>query len=132
MEIHRDRLLRRRRLDRQARTVATGAPVRLPRAAVHLDAAFDAMLACVDRRDRLDRAIEAMPADSAFTPVVTRLGCLRGVSTLTAFGLAVEIGYWQRLSGRSIGAYLGLVPPDMSLWAQAALSPRHHPRPTTV
>jgi len=30
--------------------------------------------------------------------VVDRLGCLRGVSTLTAFGLAVEIGDWQRLS----------------------------------
>ena len=39
-----------------------------------------------------------------------RLGCLRGISTLTAFGLAVEIGDWHRLTGRSIGAYLGLVP----------------------
>ena len=38
-----------------------------------------------------------------------RLGCLRGASTLTAFGLAVEIGDWNRLDGRSIGAYLGLV-----------------------
>ena len=27
-----------------------------------------------------------MAADSEFTPVVRRLGCLRGVSTLTAFG----------------------------------------------
>ena len=42
------------------------------------DATFDAMLATVDRRDRLDVAITAMAADSAFTPVVTRLGCLRG------------------------------------------------------
>ena len=74
------------------------------------DAAFDAMVAGVDRRDRLDEAIAAMAADREFTPVVTRLGCLRGVSTLTAFGLAVEIGDWHRLTGRSIGAYLGLVP----------------------
>jgi transposase len=58
--------------------------------------------------------ITVMAADSMFTPVVTRLGCLRGVSTLTAFGLAVEIGDWQRLSGRSIGAYLGLVPTEYS------------------
>ncbi len=78
------------------------------------DSAFDAMLACVDRRNRLDEAITAMAADSVFTPVVTRLGCLRGVSTLTAFGLAVEIGDWSRLSGRSIGAYLGLVPTEYS------------------
>ena len=66
------------------------------------------------RRDRLDAAITAMAADSAFTPVVGRLGCLRGVSTLTAFGLAVEIGDWHRLTGRSIGAYLGLVPTESS------------------
>jgi transposase len=78
------------------------------------DVAYDTVLATVDRRDRLDRAIEAMAADSAFTPVVTRLGCLRGVSTLTAFALAVEIGDWHRLSGRSIGAYLGLVPTESS------------------
>jgi len=78
------------------------------------DAAFDAMLATVDRRDRLDEAIVEMAANSTFTPVVTRLGCLRGVSTLTAFGLATEIGDWGRLSGRSIGAYLGLVPTEYS------------------
>ena len=55
-----------------------------------------------------------MAADSEFTPVVARLSCLRGVSTLTAFGLATEIGDWTRLSGRSIGAYLGLVPCEYS------------------
>src|SRR5574340_1018889 len=73
---------------------------------VAYDTAFDTMLATVDRRDRLDEAIAKMAADSPYTPVVTRLGCLRGISTLTAFGLAVEIGDWQRLTGRSIGAYL--------------------------
>jgi len=76
------------------------------------DTALDTMLATVDRRDRLDEAIAGMAADSPFTPVVTRLGCLRGVATLTAFGLAVEIGDWDRLTGRSIGAYLGLVPTE--------------------
>ena len=54
------------------------------------------------------------PPTREFTPVVARLGCLRGVSTLTAFGLAVEIGDWHRLTGRSIGAYLGLVPCEYS------------------
>jgi transposase len=78
------------------------------------DTALDTMLAVVDRRDRLDGAIAEMAADSEFTPVVTRLGCLRGVSTLTAFGLAVEIGDWHRMTGRSIGAYLGLVPAEYS------------------
>ena len=78
------------------------------------DIAYDTMLATLARRDRLDEAITAMAADSQFTPVVTPLGCLRGVSTLTAFGLAVEIGDWHRLTGRSIGAYLGLVPTESS------------------
>ena len=78
------------------------------------DTAYDTMVAAVDRRGRLDKAIGVMAADSPFTPVVHRLGCLRGVSTLTAFGLAVEIGDWQRLTGRSIGAYLGLVPTEYS------------------
>ena len=78
------------------------------------DAAFDAMLATVDRRDRLDHAIAQMAADSEFTDVADRLQCLRGISTLTAFGLAVEIGDWHRFTGRTIGAYIGLVPTEYS------------------
>jgi len=53
---------------------------------------YDAVLAVSARRDRLDAAIEVMAADSEFTPVVRRLGCLRGVSTSTSVALAVEIG----------------------------------------
>jgi transposase len=78
------------------------------------EAGVDAMLACLDRRNRLDDAITKLAADSEFTPVVHRLSCIRGVATLTAFGLAVEIGDWHRLSGRSIGAYVGLVPSEYS------------------
>jgi transposase len=85
-----------------------------PALTLTFDAALDAMVACVHRRDRLDKPITAMAADSEFTPVIRRLVCLRGVSTLTAFGLAVEIGDWHRLTGRSIGAYLGLVPCEYS------------------
>ena len=78
------------------------------------DTAYDTVLATTTRRDRLDTAIAEMAAASEFTPVVVRLSCLRGVSTLTAFGLAVEIGDWSRLTGRTIGAYLGLVPTESS------------------
>jgi transposase len=78
------------------------------------DTAYDTVLATTARRDRLDTAIAEMAANSEFTPVVVRLSCLRGVSTLTAFGLAVEIGDWSRLTGRTIGAYLGLVPTESS------------------
>ena len=78
------------------------------------------MVLALTRRDRLDAAIAAMAADSPFTPVVNRLACLRGISTLSAFGLAAEIGDWERLSGRSIGAYLGLVPTERYLGPAAA------------
>jgi hypothetical protein len=64
---------------------------------------YDAIIAIQERRDRLDEAIASMAAASEFTGVVNRLGCLRGMSTLTGFGLAVEIGDWTRLDGRRIG-----------------------------
>ena len=86
----------------------------LPGLQLAFDIAHDTLLATVARRDRLDAAITVMAGDSEFTPVVTRLGCVRGIATLTAFGLAVEIGDWHRLDGRSIGAHLGLVPTESS------------------
>jgi phosphopantetheinyl transferase (holo-ACP synthase) len=55
-----------------------------------------------------------------WAPVVRRLGCLRGVSTLTGFALAVEIGDWDRFTGATIGAYLGLVPTESSSGARRA------------
>lgn len=81
-------------------------------------AAYEADLEAVEfavaRRGRLDVAIAAMAADSEFTATVRNLCCLRGVSTLTGFALAVEIGEWDRFTGSSIGAYLGLVPSEYS------------------
>jgi transposase len=89
---------------------------RFPRPALQMayDAALAALAAAEDRRDRLDEAITELAAGSRFTPVTDRLACLRGISTLTGFGLAVEIGDWARLSPVTIGAYLGLVPGEES------------------
>ena len=64
-----------------------------------------------------------MAADGEFTPVVRRLSCLRGISTLTAFSLAVEIGDWDRFTGAGIGAYLGLVPSEHSSGATRSQGP---------
>jgi transposase len=75
---------------------------------------LEAVLLGQSRRDRLDKAIVEMAADPLWWPVVSRLQCLRGVSTLTGFGLAVEIGDWQRFTGATIGAFLGLVPTESS------------------
>jgi transposase len=75
---------------------------------------YDAVLTVKARRDRLDTAIEQIAADSQFTALVRRLGCLRGISTLTGFALAVEIGDWHRFTGNTIGAFVGLVPSEYS------------------
>ena len=55
-----------------------------------------------------------MAQHSEYTDLVHRLGCLREISTLTGFGLAVEVGDWSRFSGSTIGAFLGLVPTEHS------------------
>jgi transposase len=78
------------------------------------DADLEAMLLTLDRRDRLDKAITEMATTGEYAALVRRLGCLRGVSTLTAFGLAVEIGDWHRFTGATLGAWLGLVPSEQS------------------
>ncbi len=75
---------------------------------------YDAALTVKARRDRLDTAIAAMAADSEFTPLVHRLGCLRGIGTLTGFALAVELGDWHRFTGNTIASYVGLVPSEYS------------------
>ena len=89
----------------------------LPGAATRLafDSDYDTVLTVAARRDRLDAAISTMAAESEFTPVVHRgWVALRGLSTLTGFALAVEIGDWSRFTGTSIGAYVGLVPSEYS------------------
>ena len=78
------------------------------------ESGYDAVLTVKTRRDRLDTAIEQMAADSQFTALVRRLGCLRGINTLTGFALAAEIGDWHRFTGNSIGSFVGLVPSESS------------------
>jgi transposase len=83
-----------------------------------LQAAYDTTLETVllaqSRRDRLDKTIIEMAHEPQWWPTVSRLQCLRGISTLTAFGLAVEVGDWTRFTGSTIGAFLGLVPTEAS------------------
>jgi transposase len=99
-DVH-DRWLRQQRFDSPATTMA-------------FESDYEVAVAVASRRDRLDRAITELANDSEFTPVVRRLACLRGISTLTGFALAVEIGDWHRFTGNSIGAFVGLVPSEHS------------------
>ena len=85
-----------------------------PARQIGYDAALEAVLLAETRRDRLDAAIARQAESALWSAVVRRLQCLRGVSTLTAFGLAVEVGDWDRFTGASIGAFVGLVPTEHS------------------
>ncbi len=78
------------------------------------DEALDAVFTIGARRDRLNTAIVEMAETEPLAGPVGRLRCLRGVSTMTAVGLRVEIADWQRFTGATIGAYLGLVPCECS------------------
>ena len=95
--------------------VAPAAP-QLPTPATRMafDADYEHVLTMQARRRRLDSAIEDMAADCEFTPIVRRVSCLRGVSTLTGFALAVEIGDWNRFTGNTIGSFVGLTPSEYS------------------
>jgi len=96
-----DQWLRRQRFDHRATTMA-------------FESGYEAVTAITARRGRLEKAIAELAAGSEFTPIVHRLGCLRGIATLTAFALAVEIGDWNRFTGSSIASFVGLVPSEHS------------------
>src|SRR5205807_3373725 len=82
--------------------------------AVCFDEGYGGVLEAKARRDRLDRAIGELAAAPPYTEVVARLCCLRGVSTLTALALTVELGDWRRFEPARLGAFLGLVPSETS------------------
>jgi transposase len=64
----------------------------------------------VARRDQLDRELCQLAVDSSWAQTVARLGCLRGIATLSAIGLCAEVGRFDRfLHPDPLAAYLGLV-----------------------
>jgi transposase len=92
----------------------TGQHFASPATQAAFEDAYETVVLATARRARLDEKIIAMAGDGEFTALTRRLACLRGISTLTGFALAVEIGEWERFTGASIGAYLGLVPSEHS------------------
>lgn len=73
------------------------------------------VVACEERRDRLDAAIAELAASDEWRPVVARLSAVRGISTVTAFSVAAEIGDFSRFpTAPAFMSYLGLVPSEDS------------------
>ena len=82
------------------------------------------VVACEQRRDRLDAAIAALAATDEWRPVVSRLSAVRGISTVTAFSVAAEIGDFSRFpTAPSFMSYLGLVPSEGSSGGSVARGP---------
>jgi transposase len=67
------------------------------------------------RRDQLERTITEFVPSSPHAQTVARLRCPRGIDTLSAVGLAVEIGDFERFDRPGkLMSYLGLVPSESS------------------
>jgi len=76
---------------------------------------LDAVRSLMIRRERVERAITALVPDSPWARDVARLRCLRGIDTLSAVGLCVEVGDFHRFSRPSkLMSFLGLVPSEHS------------------
>jgi len=80
---------------------------------------FDSYLHAVDlvdaRIEALERAIRATAEQGAWSELVARLRCLRGVDTLTALALVAEIGDFSRFrTAEEFMAFVGLVPTEHS------------------
>lgn len=76
---------------------------------VDLLAALDGHLA---RKDALEERLSRLAQDDRLWPTVARLRCFRGIDTLTALSLQLELGAdWARFSSpRQLGGWLGLTP----------------------
>lgn len=76
---------------------------------IDLLAAVDGMLA---RKEALDERLSRLAEDERLWPTVARLRAFRGVGTLTALALHLELGgNWHRFSSpRPLFSWLGLVP----------------------
>jgi transposase len=76
------------------------------------------------RRDGLDAQIEIAAPCSPWAPTIARLRCLRGIETVTAFGLCCEIADFARFERpSSLAAYLGIVPSEHSSGEQIKRGP---------
>lgn len=82
-------------------------------------AVFDELLADVlaatDRRNRVQRMVEEQARSERWLPVVSRLSCMKGISSYTAFAIAVEIGDFSRFpNARAFQSYVGLLTTENS------------------
>ena len=65
------------------------------------------------RRECIEAELEQLAGESIFAKPIARLRCLRGISTLSALGICVEVGQFERFDHPdSLASYLGIVPSE--------------------
>jgi len=82
---------------------------------VAFDDYLTAVTALAQRRGTLDREIEALAPQSPWAATIARLRCMRGIDTITAFGVSAEVCDFARFEHPlALAAYLGIVPSEYS------------------
>jgi len=81
--------------------------------------AFDDYLFASDQVDRrieaLERELERLAKEGPHRELIARLRCIRGIDTLTALGLAAEVGDFERFrTAEQFMSFVGLVPSEHS------------------
>jgi transposase len=81
---------------------------------------LNAMDQALERKDLIEKQIEALVPEWSLGPVVEALQALRGVALTVAAGIVAEIGDMRRFDNpRQLMAFLGLVPGERSVAANA-------------
>ncbi|MDM8271572.1 transposase [Thermophilibacter provencensis] len=82
------------------------------------------VVACEERRDRLDAAVAGLAAEPEWAPLVSRISAVRGIGTVTAFSIAAEVGDFSRFpSTPAFMSYLRLVPSEDSSGGRVSRGP---------
>jgi transposase len=83
-----------------------------------------AVRALEQRRGSLNATIEELWPQSPWAQSIARLRCLRGVDSITAFGLCAEVGDFRRFAHPgTLTSYLGIVPSEHSSGEQTRRGP---------
>ncbi|HEV2771970.1 MAG TPA: IS110 family transposase [Thermoleophilaceae bacterium] len=78
-----------------------------------------AVEAALQRRSALDLALEETWPQSPFETTIARLRCFRGIDTLSACGVAAEVGAFDRFDRPDrLAGFLGIVPSEHSSGAK--------------
>lgn len=78
-----------------------------------------AVEAALQRRGALDLALEETWPQSPFETTIARLRCFRGIDTLSACGVAAEVGAFDRFDHPDrLAGFLGIVPSEHSSGAK--------------